>query len=92
LLSVENAHKAVLSTTDLAFVLYDLRHTFATRRAGAGCPLPALARILGHTSLRTIQRYVHPSQVDMDAAMEKYSGPASVRLPARDGVIFNDLQ
>jgi integrase len=31
LLSVENAHQSVLDATGQAFVLYDLRHTFATR-------------------------------------------------------------
>ena len=31
----------------LEFVLYDLRHTFATRMVGTGCSLPALAAILG---------------------------------------------
>lgn len=86
------SHDLVLERTGLAFVLYDLRHTFATRMAAAGCPVTTLARILGHANLRTIQRYVHPSQEDMDAAMEKYSGPVPVRLAKRGGVIFNDLQ
>jgi integrase len=31
LVDVENAHRAVLQATGLAFVLYDLRHTFVTR-------------------------------------------------------------
>ena len=49
-----------------------MRHTFATRFALAGGSLPLLARILGHADL-SLMRYVHPSQADMDRAMEWYS-------------------
>ena len=38
----------------------------------AGGSLPLLARILGHADL-SLMRYVHPSQADMDRAMEWYS-------------------
>jgi integrase len=70
---LNRAHDMVIKHAGLSFVLYDLRHTFATRTAAAGCPLLTLARILGHASLRTIQKYVHPGQADMDEAMEKYA-------------------
>lgn len=56
----------------LEFVLYDLRHTFATRMVDAGCSLPALAAILGHSGLRMVMRYVHPQQEHKDAAMQRY--------------------
>ncbi len=56
----------------LEFVLYDLRHTFATRMVEAGCSLPALAAILGHSGLRMVMRYVHPQQEHKDAAMQRY--------------------
>jgi integrase len=57
--------------------LYDLRHTFATRFALAGGSLPVLAKILGHADLSLLMRYVHPSQADMDRAMEWYNGERS---------------
>lgn len=50
-----------------------MRHTFATRFALAGGSLPVLAKILGHADLSLLMRYVHPSQADMDRAMEWYS-------------------
>lgn len=50
-------------------VLYDFRHTFATRAAAKGMPLATLARILGHSNLRSVLKYVHPDQADMDAGM-----------------------
>jgi len=59
----ENAHKAVLEASGLAFALYDLRHTFATRFAEATAgDVVALASILGHANLRTVMRYVHISR------------------------------
>ncbi|HPT26295.1 MAG TPA: site-specific integrase [Bryobacteraceae bacterium] len=81
------SHDLVCAHAGLEFVLYDLRHTFATRMAALGCPLPTLARILGHASLRTIQRYVHIGQADMDAAMEKYA-PSGFR-PATASKLVN---
>jgi integrase len=38
------------------FVLYDFRHKFATRMADAGVDLATLAALLGHTSIRIVQR------------------------------------
>ncbi len=50
-----------------------MRHTFATRFALAGGSLPVLAKILGHADLSLLMRYVHPSQSDMDRAMDWYN-------------------
>lgn len=55
----------------LTFVLYDLRHTFGTRMALETDPF-TLAAIMGHANLRTIQRYVHPSDEAKRTAMERY--------------------
>lgn len=58
--------------TPLLFVLYDLRHTFATRMVEAGVDLVALKQILGHSDIRVTMRYVHPTQAHQDAAMAIY--------------------
>jgi integrase len=59
--------------------IYDFRHTFATRFALAGGSLPVLAMILGHSDLSLLMRYVHPSQADMDRAMEWYASQSSTK-------------
>jgi hypothetical protein len=43
-----------------------------TRFALGGGSLPVLAKILGHADLSLLMRYVHPSQEDMDRAMEAF--------------------
>ncbi len=73
LTKLNGSHNKVLKVTGLHFVPYDLRHTFATRMAEAGMPLATLAAILGHSNLRSIMKYVHPSEADQDAAMLGYS-------------------
>ena len=62
-------HDRVCAKIKLPFVLYDLRHTFATRLAEAGVDSFAIAAILGHSSNRVLHRYVHPTQHHQDAAM-----------------------
>jgi site-specific recombinase XerD len=65
----EKAKKAKIS---FDFVLYDFRHTFATRMAQAGIDLATLAAILGHNSLRIVQKYIHPTAEHKREAMARY--------------------
>jgi integrase len=58
--------------TAIPFVLYDFRHTFATRMAQAGVDLATIAAILGHSSLRIVQKYVHPTAEHKRHAMQTY--------------------
>lgn len=75
---LNNAHDVVCAENKkkrrpaLNFVLYDFRHTFATRMAQAGVDLATLAAILGHNSIRIVQRYVHPTAAHKKEAMKRY--------------------
>jgi len=70
---LNNCHDRACVKGGLSFCLYDLRHTFATRMAEAGVDLATLAAILGHGSIRIVQRYVHPTAEHKRAAMAKYA-------------------
>ena len=39
--------------------IYDLRHSFASIGAGGGLSLQIIGRLLGHSQMRTTQRYAH---------------------------------
>jgi integrase len=65
------AARGVAGRPDLHF--HDLRHTGATEARRAGADLPALQRLLGHTSLAMVARYQHVAHDDLDliaAALE----------------------
>jgi integrase len=65
-------HDRALKRLGMSFVIYDLRHTFATRFIEAGGDVAVLKDIMGHKDLRTTMRYVHLSQEHQFAAMEKF--------------------
>jgi integrase len=39
--------------------IHDLRHSFASVGVGAGLGLPIIGKLLGHTQVKTTQRYAH---------------------------------
>lgn len=52
--------------------LHDLRHTAATRFYRDTKNLMVTQRLLGHSELRTTQKYTHVSDEDLSAAMQKH--------------------
>lgn len=52
---------------------HSLRHTFGTRLGKKGYPPAEIARLLGHSDIKTTMIYVHPSIADLRAAVESAS-------------------
>ncbi|HEX8722120.1 MAG TPA: tyrosine-type recombinase/integrase [Pyrinomonadaceae bacterium] len=49
---------------------HDLRHTFGTRLAEAGCSEATIAELMGHTDPKTTRRYTHATDRAKHAAVE----------------------
>lgn len=61
--------------------IYSFRHTFATRFLQANGDLLTLASILGHSSLRMVMRYAHPSDLHKFEAMARMEEKRPIHLP-----------
>ena len=53
--------------------IHDLRHTFASHAVMAGCPLPIVGKLLGHTQIQTTMRYAHLADKEIAAAAHNIS-------------------
>lgn len=73
LVKLNNTHDSLCEDARVAFVLYDFRHTFATRQLVEAKTDPgSLAAIMGHSSLRLLAKYVHPTAAHQRQAMKAY--------------------
>lgn len=61
-LTLDRLHLETIKKLKLKFRLYDARHTFASRAVEDGIDLLVLASILGHSNLKMVMRYAHPSE------------------------------
>jgi integrase len=72
IVNVNAAHTAAVGRSGVQhFTLYALRHNYATRAAMAGVDAITLAALLGHSKITLVMRYVHPSEQNKMAAMQR---------------------
>ena len=73
MIDVHHVHHQAVKASKIrpAFRLYDLRHTFGSRMAMAGVDLPTLKELMGHSTITTTMRYVHPTPEHKRAAVDK---------------------
>ena len=68
-----NKAKNALHIQDPEFVIHSLRHTAATRLIDAGVDLYEVQRILGHTDIKTTQRYARMTAGRLRGAIDRLS-------------------
>ncbi|GGX91328.1 integrase [Litchfieldella qijiaojingensis] len=69
---------------DPQFGIHVLRHTFCSRLAQRGVPIPAIKELAGHSSIVTTQRYVHMSPDNLRNAigvLDEGTGLKSTETP-----------
>jgi integrase len=78
---VKNAfHRAVHLAGIKKITFHQLRHTFCSRLADAGVPLPVIQKLAGHASITMTSRYTHPADELKQSAVE-------ILLKGRKGVV-----
>lgn len=60
--SLDRHHLETVRKLNLDFRLYDARHTFASHAVEDRIDLLVLASIVGHSNLKMVMRYAHPSE------------------------------
>ena len=50
--------------------MHDLRHSFASNMVNAGQSIYVVGKLLGHSQVKTTQRYAHLSDATLHAAMD----------------------
>lgn len=56
--------------SDREFVVHSLRHTYASRLVRKGVDLYRVQKLLGHSVIKTTERYAHLEQAQLEAAVE----------------------
>jgi integrase len=74
------AKKRGLPELPSGLVPYSARHTFATNFLASGGDLAKLMRLLGHASITTTQKYLHPSIADAAEVMNRHNRNKGLRL------------
>ena len=79
---LKGPHDTACRDAEVAFVMYDFRHTFATRMLTEhGVDPVTLKDLMGHSTVVTVlNNYVHPSKEGKRLAMKKYSDAQGPRL------------
>jgi integrase len=68
---VKNAFARAMKLAGIAKITFhQLRHTFCSRLANAGVPLPVIQELAGHASILMTRRYTHPTNELKQRAVE----------------------
>jgi len=70
---------------------HDLRHTYGSWLAEKGVPPHQIAALMGHASLRSVERYIHASEARFEAAREALGRKPESRTERQESGKRSDL-
>ena len=94
---VKNAFRRAVRLSGIApITFHQLRHTFCSRLADAGVPLPVIQELAGHASIIMTRRYTHPADALKQRAVEALlgggNGAAPATKPATGGFAIPEIE
>lgn len=81
-LSYTRAHELFVAATDGRWTLHQLRHTRLSHLGDEGVPAHLLQAVSGHRSIRSLQRYLHPSEDAVKRLYDERDPEARRREPS----------
>ena len=82
---VKNAFRRAVSLAGIRpITFHQLRHTFCSRLADAGVPMPVIQDLAGHASITMTRRYTHPADERKQQAVEALLGSPKGLEPATE--------
>ena len=82
---VKNAFRRAVSLAGIRpITFHQLRHTFCSRLADAGVPMPVIQDLAGHASITMTRRYTHPTDERKQQAVEALLGSPKGLEPATE--------
>jgi integrase len=92
---VKNAFRRAVRLSGIEpITFHQLRHTFCSRLADAGVPMPVIQDLAGHASITMTRRYTHPSEQLKQKAVEMLLQGQTVVLAATKSAteVFDSIQ
>jgi len=91
--SVKKAFKAACRRAGIAgFRFHDARHSFASRLVAKGVDVATVRDLLGHSSLRVTERYIHSAQEQKRKAVELLEDPQEKPEDFKDSLRAGDVE
>lgn len=94
---VKNAFRRAVRLSGIApITFHQLRHTFCSRLADAGVPMPVIQDLAGHASITMTRRYTHPAdelkQKAVEILLKDRNKPEPATKPATPEFIVREAE
>jgi integrase len=91
--TMEDQHKRMRQALKLPpdAVIHSFRHTFGTRLGETGADAFTIMKVMGHSTVVVLQKYVHPTPETVERAFERLNAANEKALASLPGVTQSQL-